>query len=297
MTSSFVFFLFFLSLIGLGLLVRSKTMAPFESKSHRPLPDEPTYVAWLSGGAKRVAETWWTQLQQAGFLVSPKEGIRPKNKSKDIKIAIAARTDLSQLEPYTRRAAQTLSQYPSRTPVQILDAWKGTIEQVHKEIEQTGWVHYAHEIAGRAAVVRRYLGWALIGGLVGWFTLGWSLWLVGAGMLTALAFAFTTPRPPRLTEHGKRKLQAIQDQYKHAILAPSQTDLAMAVAIGGTVVLMGTPWEAYASPAQRGENHTSSSCSGGCGSMVSSWGGSDGNGCGSSDGGGCGSGCGGGGCS
>lgn len=147
--------------------------------------------------------------------------------------------------------------------------------------------------------MRSYMGVALIGGVLGIFLLGWSVWLALGALATALIFAFTTTRPPRLTEHGKKMLGDLQTKHKHSTLAPNRSDMGMAVAIAGTVVLLGTPWQAYASPAQhpRGENNSSSSCSGGCATVAASWGGSDGSGCGSGDSGGCGGGgCGGGGC-
>lgn len=268
------FILFLVAVIGIGRVVREAAISPMPIPRERPLEITPTSVAWLAGGARRLADTWWALLTQAGYLC-------PSADKKNIRIQSSA--SIAHLDADTQRAARALARHIHRRPDQILLDWEEAIKQSRSIVEVSGGFHDTKEIKRRRHLMINYFVIAALGFLAGWLFLGWWLWVCGLSIFGVGIFVVMTPNQERLTAHGEAMLLEVQDVYRHAILAPQADTLGFAVALIGPAVLAGTPWSGLASPSKAKDSDSS----GGCGTVVSSWG------CGSSDGG---SGCGGGGC-
>lgn len=273
-----------------GEWVRQQVIAPLPKQSVRNIPETPTSLAWLAGGARRVVDTWWTQLLAVGFMAI-------EGDAKNQKYRISLRADLSGLDEGCARAAQALAGRGPLTPSHILAASATAVKRSRQEVERAGWFEDAGEIATRSTWMRWWLASLILMSAGGWILLDWSGWLTVLVCIAGLARAMMTPRSPRLTPAGQERLMRARLEHQAQLRAPQRQDLGIALALGGAAVLMGTPWAVYASPGAARTDNSSSSCSGGCATAVGGWGSDGSSGCGGDGGSGCGGGgCGGGGC-
>lgn len=275
-----------ITLMGFGLLLADRVSKPFEFRFVREVDPSLSVLAWLAGGGRRVAQVWWAQLSRNNLMMIDATG-------KTYSVAPCIPEDL---DPWLRAAMVQAGR--SKTPHEILLAWRTPLESLRGYMEQSGWIVPHEQYQARAHAIMLFV-------LLGTIAACAGAWLAGWGFVSALVFLeiiglalFAQSRiPDRLSPHAQAHLEKARDLNHHSTLAPQGDDVGVAVALGGAGVLLGTPFETHASPAAKKE--ASSGCGGGCAAMVASWGsdtqgGEGGSGCDSSGGGS--SGCGGGGC-
>jgi uncharacterized protein (TIGR04222 family) len=92
----------------------------------------------------------------------------------------------------------------------------------------------------------------------------------------SLVWAFAAPSRSMA---GDRAMETLKARHAHTARAPRADDLPLAVALAGTAVLAGTPYDAYhrfrQPPGSSGDSSSSSSCSGGGGGCGGCGGGGD----------------------
>ncbi|MCB1553934.1 MAG: TIGR04222 domain-containing membrane protein [Xanthomonadales bacterium] len=236
-------------------------------------------VAWLAGGEQRVMDAAVAELHRRGAL-EWNEGSGTL-RSTGVKIeddpvlnaamVVAARDKGVEFKSGTRSTA---------------------FSGVRKELELRGWLLPEPVGRGIARLSALFPGALLALGIVK-IGIGISrdkpvAFLVMACialLIVTLLFFFIRPK---ITPQGRKALSELRQQNAHAIRAPRPDDLAMAVALGGTLVLSDTALAAYhqARHAANGPSGGDSgsgctSCSGG----GDSGGGDGGGGCGGCGGG------------
>lgn len=268
--------LYIIAILGIGHSLRKEMMRPIPPPPIQNFDETPTHIAWLSGGARRVVDTWWTQLMHIGFLQATTTPER---------IQINTSVSLLSLDTHAREAAQAIAMHSHMTPGQILVEWEGVLKKSRESAQVSGCFYRPQDIAQRKGWGISYFALSSFGYLAGFAFLGWPLWLFVIPCFGSLAFFLSTPNHPKLTPHGHNVFNELLSRYQHATRAPTDTSVVIAVALIGSVALIGTPWEALSSPSK----HSDANSSGGCGTVATSWGSGNSNGCGDS-------GCGGGGC-
>lgn len=83
--------------------------------------------------------------------------------------------------------------------------------------------------------------------------------LIGLMLITAAAMAIRLARFDRRTTGGIETLHRLQDKAERLRRAPKPEEAALAVALFGTAVLVGTPWEAVHAMRQQGSGEASGS--------------------------------------
>ena len=230
-------------------------------------PDDPAIsaVAWVFGGPLRVCQTWWVELHNQGILVADGVGrvkVLPHQ---------AVQSD--------RWLCQALANTPidtSLTRSQVMKHWQPALEALRTDLiarrmlspHYHSWMVALHRLIGVSGIV-----------LAVWVGLSANTGLAWVAVLLATFSWLITIRVfgiPRLTTGA---IDWRQDQARAAsaaIRAPQDHSVALAVAVGGTMVLMGTPYAVHATGVQRSDGG-----GGGCGTAASAGGASEASGCGS----------------
>ncbi|MCC8539547.1 TIGR04222 domain-containing membrane protein [Xanthomonas axonopodis pv. poinsettiicola] len=274
----------FITLIGLAwsmaawlrrVLRRGRTAAALE----------PGELAYLSGGADRVADLWFTELLVRDAVYLDRDEALPARQRVRCQPQVA-------VPPALEPALQILR--GTEDPVLALRELRVLAAPLRQRLIDKGlWLSPAASYRLRlACTVPVALVWLLglcklIIGVQGHHPVGYLLCLMVLVTLLVLGFALV---PVRRTLAGDAHLEALR-QARPRDAARTGGDAGDALALYGTAVLIGTPWADYHSmraPHGHGGGSGSSCGSGGGGDS-----GGDGDG-GSDGGGGCG-GCGGGG--
>ncbi|MEA5123663.1 TIGR04222 domain-containing membrane protein [Xanthomonas floridensis] len=248
---------------------------------------EPGELAYLSGGADRVADLWFTELLVRNAVSLDRDEARPARQRVCCQSQVAVPPAL---EPPLQILRST------QDPVLALRELRALAAPLQQRLIDKGlwlsrWASYKVRLACTVPVA---LVWLLglgklIIGVQGHHPIGYLLCLMVLVTLLVLGFALV---PVRRTLTGDARLEALrQAQPRDAAQTGGDPgNFGDALALYGTVVLIGTPWADYHSmraPHGHGGDSGSSSCGGGAGGDSGGDGGGDG-------GGGCG-GCGGGG--
>ena len=275
-----------ITLLAFGGLLANRASQPFAF----PPPSDPypgvSVLAWMSGGARRAAQAWWSELSHAGLMVASADG---KTYSR------AARIPPREMDPWMMQALAQVGQ--GKTAHEVLLAWQKPLASLRGHMEHSGWVapHADYDARKNALLLFGAAGLVLCGAGMWWG--GWGFAAILVFMETVGLFAWALSRiPERLSPAAQSHLAQVRRSHQHAVLAPQADQVGLAVALGGAGAIIGTPFESHASPAARKENSASGCGSGGCSPVMVSWGsdsngGEGGSGCDSSGGG-----CGGGGC-
>jgi uncharacterized protein (TIGR04222 family) len=96
------------------------------------------------------------------------------------------------------------------------------------------------------------------------------------GILVFLLFAalggavFATIRRPARSRAGDARLSEMRSDMSRLLRGPTESELPLALVLGGTAVLLGTPYAALAQTSQRAGADGSSGCGSDCGGCSSS---------------------------
>lgn len=257
------FLLFYIALLGLSGLAAWWIPTHLREAGRNGIPDDLESIAMLVGGRQRLGDSLLADLYVRGGLVAADKG-----KLAVVKSALAA----TPVEQALLRAEVPM------TLAQARSAISAHAEQIAARLRRAGLLLRSEEHAR--------LRWFSIAPFGALFLLGLyrqragSAWGEPTGFLVILlaitvvmaiiCFAKSDPR----TASGIALVKRMREQNGRVSRAPRPEEAAMAVALFGTGVLVGTPWEAVHAMRQQGDSGSSDS--------------------GSSDDGG--SGCGGGGC-
>jgi uncharacterized protein (TIGR04222 family) len=265
------FLLFYAGLLGFACVAGWWIPARLRAPGRHGAVDDPESVAVLVGGCERLADSVLADLCTRGALIAQgKGGLAVANR--DLFGSPAAKALLALDPPLTRQAARkALAIHAERIAARLQRAGLLLRPEEHTRLR---WL----SITPFAALLLLGLYRQRAGDAVGEPT-GFLVVLLAATVFCAIIrFARSDPR----TQAGIAAVRELQNRSIGAARAPRPDEAAMAVALFGTAVLVGTPWEPVHAMRQQGSGDGSSSDTG------SDSGSDGGSGCGGGGCGGCG---------
>ena len=289
--------LYAFSLVCLGGLLRVYLRsAPKSTPTIHSFQPFPGHLGYVTGGAVRARDVWWAQLREAAWLVPTSPATAPPT------YLIKPGTPLPPDDACLALALSSL--HSPTTHAKAMQGFLSALQRAQTDLVEAGWLA---TVEGWQARLRARLAyyWLLGLSMAGFFATPNPVWIKFVAFMGAGVLARWAGCPRRLLSHGQEEASRWVEMTAAVQQAPRVGEAGLAVAIGGTLALSGTPFSEYAPPVQmhhvaRRQSNNDSASSGGCGSYSGSSGGdcggsSSGSDCGGSSG--CGSsGCGGGGC-
>lgn len=228
------FLMFYITLLALCGAFASWIPHHLRKAGRRSMPDDLESIAFLAGGRDRLADSLLTDLHVRGALFAAESGQLVADVStSELPESHAARELLAQSGPFTLADARKVIDSHTR--------------RVTRRLQRAGLILRPEE-QGR-------LRWLSITPFAALFMLGLSRQRAGSAVgeateylvaLMALTVALAIIRyiknDPR-TASGIAAVKELQDKHDHAAPSPRAEDAALKVALFGTDVLVGTPWE------------------------------------------------------
>ncbi len=264
------FLLFYSALLGLGIAAAWWIPANLREAGRRSDSPDPEDVALLVGGRDRHTDTVIADLYARGGLMAG-ESNKLAVSNPAVAASPAGRILLGLRQPFNRReAGNLLSVHVQRITARLRR--DGLLLRDEDQL-RLRWLSIAPFCALLIIGLYRQRAGSALGEPTGFLV----ILLVLTAVLALIRFAKCDPR----TRAGMETVQAMGRSSSRINRAPQSGEAALAVALFGTGVLVGTPWEPVHAMRQQGNGDGG----GGGGDSGSSDGGGDG-------GGGCG-GCGG----
>ena len=228
--------------------------------------DKAEELAMLAGGPVRLADSVLSQLYAAGLLRIEKKKLVTTGAIPEGTYGDAERDLLGQHHPMKwGEAREKILQHGSAIDRRLTDA---RLLMSHSERVKLRWLSVLPYVALMLIGGYRWLMGNHLGEPVGFLTMLLFLTLV----LAIIRYAKFNPR----TDTGNAELAQARSRHVRLESAPRQDEIALGVALYGTVILVGTPYAPVHDLRQQSADAGSGAGDGGCG-----------------DGGGCGGGCGG----
>ncbi len=216
-------------------------------------------IAYLAGGTERVLDSAVARLMNDNRVVwdASKKSLRM--------------TDQTPIDdPLLDRIARHL--IIEGSPRQLAKRLGPELARIHDKLSTRGLLLDA-DAKARAAWLPTLLPAALLLFGAAKTTIGLSRdkpvsILVVMMIILALGTLLWAFRAPARSLAGDRALEKLKERHAHSARAPRSEDLPLAVALAGTAVLAGTPYDAYhqfRQPQSGGDSSSSSGCSGGGG--------------------------------
>jgi uncharacterized protein (TIGR04222 family) len=261
------FLLFYAGLLGFACVAGWWIPARLRAPGRHGVADDLESVAVLVGGCERLADSVLADLYTRGALIAQGEG-QLAVAHRDVAGSPAAKALLMADPPLTRQAArEALTVHADRIAARLQRAGLLLRPEEHMRLR---WL----SITPFAALLLLGLYRQRAGDAVGEPT-GFLVILLAVTVFCAIIrFARSDPR----TLAGIAAVRQLQNRGMRTARAPRAEEAAMAVALFGTAVLVGTPWEPVHAMRQQGSGDGSSSDTGSDG----------GSGCGGGGCGGCG---------
>jgi uncharacterized protein (TIGR04222 family) len=266
------FLTLYFALVALTIFGIRKACAdagPFNAA--RPPALGPLEIAYLAGGTVRAADTLIVWLLQVGAA-----GIDEKGRKITIETSEAALpADMSMITPWFDGEC-------TREEIR----WRASdiLQRLRTRLAAGGLVATSERIARFRWIAACALGAVIVFGLMK-LQVG-----IGRGRPVGILVAFLIATVPvgilgmaglgHPTLAGQAALRESRDRHARASRAPQRHELALAFAIAGPAVLIGTPFEAFGKRISNGSPGCGTGCSGG-----GDGGGHGGNGCGGCSGG------------
>ncbi len=264
------FLLFYTALLGLSALAAWWIPAHLREQGRRGDPSDAESVALLAGGRGRFTDSLLADLYVRGGFEPVGDG-KLAVVQQSLSASPAGKALLEERAPITlAEARKVMAVHADRVTARLR---RSGLLLRPEEFTRLRWL----SIAPFAALLLLGLYRQRAGSAVGEPTGFLIVLLVVTVVLAVIRFAKTDPR----TIAGIDTVKQLREQNGRFSRAPQPDEVAMAVALFGTGVLVGTPWE----PVHAMRQQTSNGDSGGGDSGGSSDGGS---GCGGGGCGGCG---------
>lgn len=262
------FLLFYSTLLALACAAAWWIPAHLREAGRGTAPDDFESIALLSGGKERLADSLLADLLVRGAL-SPADKGKLAIAEPRLASSPAGQALLAANAPMTiERARAAIAVHADRVAARLQRGGLLLRPEAHNRLR---WLSIAPFMALFVIGLYRQRAGSALGEPTEFLTLLLCLTLV----LAIVRFARSDPR----TTAGVEAVKRLRSANKRASRAPRPEEAALAVALFGTGVLVGTPWEPVHAMRQQG---------GGDGGGSSDGGGDGGSGCGGGGCGGCG---------
>jgi uncharacterized protein (TIGR04222 family) len=235
------FLLFYAGLLGLACVAAWWIPVRLRAPGRYGAADDLESVAVLTGGAARLADSLLVDLRARGALIAQGRGQLAVG---DVWLAASpgAKALLMLCSPLTRQAARkALAAHAERVAARLQRAGLLLRPEEHKRLR---WL----SITPFAALLLLGLYRQRVGDAVGEPTRLVVILLAVTIICAIIRFVRSDPR----TQAGIEMTRKLQDRSGCKASAQRSEDSAMAVALFGTAVLVGTPWEPVLAMRQHG---------------------------------------------
>lgn len=226
------FLTLYVSLAAIVFMVSFRLRSMIGPPAHATRQLSVLELAYLAGGARRLADTVLLALTSAKGTTIDSSGQ---------KITVTDHTPLATL----MGRPPLLAFYPNMSRQQFQTAVKPLVERVQERLQQLGYYPTDDQMTSFRMSVLPFVGLLVLFGIIKAFVgverhhpIGFLIFLLVA---TAFAGIMLARRPAR-TRAGNDVLLAYQSSHARASRAPLDHELLFAVALSGAVVLLDTPY-------------------------------------------------------